>query len=77
MLLLHRLSRRQHPFFCVPWMDFRFEQTSFDDWIVLSQLGSLLRSHPVAMPQSDGQGRFYTKGFGGLRPGDEQLLPTH
>ena len=27
-------------------MDFRFEQTSFDDWIVLSQLGSLLCSHP-------------------------------
>ena len=27
-------------------MDFSFEQTSFDDWIVLSQLGSLLCSHP-------------------------------
>jgi hypothetical protein len=27
-------------------MDFSFEQTSFDDWIVLRQLGSLLRSHP-------------------------------
>jgi len=27
-------------------MDFSFEQTRFDDWIVLSQLGSLLCSHP-------------------------------
>src|ERR1700730_16169544 len=46
MLLLHRLSRRQHPFSCAPWMDFSFEQTSFDDWIVLRQLGSLLCPHP-------------------------------
>src|SRR6202035_4773189 len=46
MLLSHRLSRRQHPFDCAPWMDLSFEQTSFDDWIVLSQLGSLLCSHP-------------------------------
>jgi hypothetical protein len=27
-------------------MDFSFEQTSFDDWIVLRQLGSLLYPHP-------------------------------
>src|SRR5580693_10393302 len=46
MLLLHRLTRRQHPFSCPPGMDFSFEQTSFDDWIVLSQLGSLLCSYP-------------------------------
>src|ERR1700723_1425110 len=53
MLLLHRLSRRQHPFSSAPWMDFSFEQTSFDDGIVLSQLGSLLWSHPEngASPQ--------------------------
>src|ERR1700683_2196524 len=46
MPCLHRLSRRQHPFSRAPWMDLSFEQTSFDGWIVLSQLGSLLRSHP-------------------------------
>src|SRR5579863_3271844 len=46
MLLLHRLSRRQHPFASAPWMDFSFEQTSFDGWIVLSQLSGLLCSHP-------------------------------
>src|ERR1700733_10555311 len=46
MPLLHRLSRRQHPFACAPWVNFGFEQTTFDDWIVLSQLGSLLSSHP-------------------------------
>jgi len=27
-------------------MDFSFEQTSFDGWIVLTQLGSLLCAHP-------------------------------
>jgi len=45
MLLLHRLSRRQHPFSCSPGMDLSFEQTSFDGWIVLSQLGGLLCPH--------------------------------
>ncbi len=34
------------PFACAPWMDFSFEQTSFDGWIVSRQLGSLFCSHP-------------------------------
>src|SRR5260370_6065836 len=46
MLLLHWLSRWQHSFSCAPRMDFSIEQTSFDDWIVWSELGSLLCSHP-------------------------------
>src|ERR1700733_7725824 len=46
MLLLHRLTRPRHPFPFPPRMDFSFEQTSFDDWIVLRQLASLLCSHP-------------------------------
>src|ERR1700730_1733589 len=45
MLLLHRLSRRQHPFPCAPWMDFWLKQARFDGRIVLQQRRGLLRSY--------------------------------
>src|SRR5580704_4218368 len=45
MLLLHRLSRRQHSFACAPWVNFSLDHTRSDGRIVLHQLSGLLCAH--------------------------------